>query len=233
ERIDIDFAPTNKTAFAASEPVALDLHVKNVPSLIVKVFEINTQNFYREHKREVDTDIALDGLVANTGTTHSYNDPPLRRVARKFEFPQLTRPGVYVIDFIGAGKSSRALVRKGRLRPLVAVGTAGQRITVIDDANNLVKDATVWLGGQEYKAAADGTITVPSSPAPGRQPIVISKGDLASLDHLQHEAENYGLAAGIHVDREALLSQRLASLIVRPALYLNGHPVSIKLLEEV
>jgi hypothetical protein len=233
ERIDIDFAPTNKTAFAAGEPVALDLYVKNVPSLIVKVFEINTQNFYREHRREVDTDITLDGLVANTETTHSYIDPPLKRVAHKFEFPQLTRPGVYVIDFIGAGKSSRALVRKGRLRPLVAVGTAGQRITVIDDANTLVKDATVWLGGQEYRADADGTITVPYSTSPGRQPIVISKGDLASLDHLQHEAENYGLTAGIHVDREALLSQRLASLIVRPVLYLNGHPVSIKLLEEV
>jgi hypothetical protein len=233
ERIDIDFAPTSKTAFAAGEPVTLDLYVKNVPSLIVKVFEINTQNFYREHKREVDTDIALDGLVANTEKTHSYSDPPLLRVARKFEFPQLARPGVYVIDFIGAGKSSRALVRKGRLRPLVAVGTAGQRITVLDDANNQVKDGTVWLGGQEYKADANGIITVPYSTAPGRQPIVLSKGDLASLDHLEHQAENYSLAAGIHVAREALLSQRLASLIVRPALYLNGQPVSIKLLEEV
>jgi hypothetical protein len=232
ERIDIDFPPTNKTTFAADEPVKLDLFVKNVPTLIVKVFEINTLNFYREHKRDVDTDINLDGLVANVETTHTYTDPPLRRLARGFEFPQLTRPGVYVIDFIGAGKSSRALVRKGRLRPLVAVGTAGQRVTVLDDANRQVKDATLWLGGQEYKADADGTITVPFSTSPGQQPIVLSSGALASLDHLQHQAENYSLVAGVHVDREALLSQRLASVLVRPALYLDGQPVSVKLLEE-
>ena len=45
ERIDIDFDPTNKTTFAADEPVTLDLHVKNVPTLIVKVFEINTAGY--------------------------------------------------------------------------------------------------------------------------------------------------------------------------------------------
>ena len=47
DRIDIDFAFTNKTDFAADEPVKLDLFVKNVPTLLVKVFEINTPNFYR------------------------------------------------------------------------------------------------------------------------------------------------------------------------------------------
>jgi len=70
-RIDIDFAATNKTDFAVDEPVQLDLFVKNVPTLLVKIFEINTLNFYRTHQREVDTDINLDGLVANAETTHN------------------------------------------------------------------------------------------------------------------------------------------------------------------
>ena len=42
----------------------------------MKVFEINTQNFYRAHQREVDTDINLDGLVANAET-----DAHVRRAA--------------------------------------------------------------------------------------------------------------------------------------------------------
>jgi hypothetical protein len=233
ERVDIDFDPTNKTTFAGDEPVHLDVYVKNISTLIVKVFEINTLNYFRSNKRELDTDVNLDGLVANAERTHVYTEPPLRRVARKFEFPQLTKPGVYVIDFIGAGKSSRALVRKGRLRPLVTTGTAGQKITVVDEANRLVKDAAVWLGGQEYTADGDGVITVPFSTSPGRHPIVLSKGDFACLDFLQHEPENYGLIAGIHVDRESLLTQRLAAVLVRPAVYLNGVPVSLKLLEQV
>jgi hypothetical protein len=181
----------------------------------------------------VDTDVNLDGLVANSEQTQSYNDPPLRRMGRHFEFAQLNKPGVYVIDFIGAGKSSRALVRKGRLRPLFATSTAGQVITVVDAANKPVKDVAVWLGGQEYRAGQDGTILVPFSTAPARQPIILSRGDFACLDYLPHQAENYRLTAGIHVDRESLLTQRLAPLLVRPGLFLNDQPVSVKLLEEV
>ncbi|MCE9531211.1 MAG: hypothetical protein K8T89_08830 [Planctomycetes bacterium] len=233
DRIDIDFAQTNKTSFGVNEPVKLELFVKNVPTLMVKVFEVNTQNFYRTQKREIDTAINLDGLVANSEQTFTYTETPFRRMGRTFDFPQLTKPGVYVVDFIGNGKSSRALIRKGRLRTLAAIGTAGHRLTVIDENNQLVDGATVWLGGQEYKADAKGVVVVPFSTTPGRHPIVITKGEFSSLDFLDHQAENYALTAGIHVDRESLLTQRVASLLVRPGLRLNGFPVSVKLLEDV
>lgn len=233
DRIDIDFAPTNKTQFAPDEAVSLDLHVKNVSTLIVKVFEINTGNYYREFQREVDTDINLDGLVANVEQTHTLNDPPLRRIARKFAFPQLSKSGVYIVDFIGNGRSSRALIRKGRLRHLVRTGAAGQVFTILDDQNKPVDDASIWLGGHEYTAGKDGTIAIPFSSAPGSQPIVISRGGFSSLDHFMHEGENYALAAGFYVDRESLLKRQTAELIIRPSLTLNGTPSSLSLLEEV
>jgi hypothetical protein len=233
DRIDIDFAPSNKTDFTAEEPVELDLFVKNVPSLFVKVFEINAFNFYRTHQREADTDINLDGLVANAEETRDYSEPPLRRVSRRFTFGQLKRPGVYVIDFIGAGKSSRALIRKGKLRPITSTGAVGQIITVFDDANRPVKDASVWFGGADYQPDEKGRIILPFSTSPARQPVVIHRGDFACLDFIEHQAENYQLHAGIHVDRESLLTQRIASLMVRPGLYLNGIPVPVALLEDV
>jgi hypothetical protein len=233
DRIDIDFAATNKTDFTADEAVRLDLFIKNVPNLLVKVFEINTFNFYRTHQRELDTDINLDGLVANVEETHAYSEAPLRRVNRRFEFPQLKKPGVYVVDFIGGGRSSRALIRKGRLRPLISTGTAGQLVTIVDDADRPVKDASVWFGGLEYQPDQEGRITLPFSTSPGRQPLVLRRGDFACLDFIDHQAEAYHLVAGIHVDREALLTQRTAAVLVRPGLLLNGHPVSVKLLEEV
>src|SRR5207247_2548390 len=55
----------------------------------------------------------------------------------------------------------------------------------------------------------------------------------ASLDYLDHQPEVYHLTAGIYVDREALLSRRLANVIVRPGLALNGTPVSVGILEDV
>lgn len=247
ERVDLDFDPTNKVRFTANEAVTLNLQVKNVSTLIVKVFEINTKNFYRTQAREVDTDINLDGLVSNIEQTHKYAEPPLRRTARKFEFPQLTKPGVYVIDFIGNGRSSRALIRKGDLKHLSRTGSAGQVITILDEQNKQVTDGRVWLAGNEYTADKDGTITIPFSNSPGRQPIILSapiatlgkdgknsgSDELSVLAHLEQEAENYNLNAGFYVDREALLKRATATLAIRPQLTINGNPVSVKLLEEV
>ena len=241
ERVDIDFAFTNKTDLAVEDPIKIELFVKNAPSLLVKIYEINTKHYYRTTGKEVDTDINLDGLVANAERTILGSIDPFRRGSVMIEFPdpkgtpnfpEKNRPGVYVIDLIGGGKSSRALIRKGRIRPIVTTGSAGQVVRVIDEANKPVLGATVWLGGQEYTADKDGAIVVPFSTAPGRKPIVISKGEFSCLDYLQHQPEAFQLTAGIHVDREALLTQRMASLFVRPGLTLNGKPVSISLLEE-
>lgn len=232
ERIDLDFAPTNKRMFGADEPISLDLSVKNVSTLLVKVHSINTLAFYRQHRQEVNTDINLDGLVANFEATHAYSDPPLRRISRHFDFPELKQPGVYVIDFIGNGKSSRVVVRKGKLRYVARAGTSGHVITVFDESNQKVNDAALWMDGHEYQAGPDGLIRAPFSNNPGYQPIVLSRGEFASLAYFQQQSENYGLVAGIHVDRESLLTRRKAQVVVRPGLYLNGVPVTLSVLEQ-
>jgi hypothetical protein len=242
ERVDIDFAFTNPTTFTTDEPVQLDLFVKNTGTLIVKVFELNTRNIYRSQGREIDTDITLDGLVANHEQTYSLTEPPLRRVSKKFEFPQIARPGVYVIDFIGNGRSSRALIRKGGLRQVVRTTSAGQVFNVLDDKSKLVKNASLLLGGHEFTAEENGDIVVPFSTQPGRTPIVLiapfvddkgNRSEYASLSHFNHEAENYQLNAGFYVDRESLLKRKNALLVVRASLAVNGNPIALKLLEEV
>ena len=233
ERIDLDFAATNKLLFAPGEAVSLELDVKNVEKLIVKVYELNTFNYYRDHLREVDTDINLDGLVPNEETTHSYGEPPLRRVRRRFDFPTLNKRGVYVVDFIGNGKSSRALIRKGRLHYLVRMGTAGHVFTVLDEKNRKLAGASIQLQGHLYRADDDATITVPFSTKPRRQAIVLMLGEFSSLAFFQHGAENYQLAAGMFVDRESLLKRKKAKLIIRPSLQLNGTPVTLSVLENV
>ena len=233
ERVDLDFAFTNKTQFAPDEPVKLDLYLKNAGTLIVKVFEINTKAFYRSQLKEIDTDISLDGLVANVEQVHPSSEPPLRRIAKTFEFPQLEKPGIYIVDFIGNGRSSRALIRKGRLRYLVRTSPIGHAFTILNEKNEQVKDASLWLSGHEYLPGDDGAIHVPFAANTGRQPIVISQGGLSSLDFFQQEAENFNLTAGFYVDRESLLKQKTAELIVRAGLSVNGTPVSLKLLDDV
>ena len=232
ERVDLDFAPDNRVYVAPGEPVSLQLDVKNVEKLIVKVFELNTSSYYRQHDKEIGTDIDLDGLVANDEAVHTYDDPPIRRVRRRLDFPGIKDRGVYVVELIGNGKSSRALVRKGMVRHLVRTTTAGQVFTVLDEANRQVKTASIWLAGQQYAADENGEIVVPFTNKPGEQKIVVSDGRFASLATFRHESETYELSAGFFVAREALISGNKVTLLVRPSLTLNGTPVTLSVLEE-
>ncbi|MCA9079854.1 MAG: DUF4200 domain-containing protein [Planctomycetaceae bacterium] len=239
ERVDLDFDPANPTQFAAAAPVSLSVDIKNVSTLIVKVFEINTENYYRQQGREIDTDINLDGLIANHEQTYQYNDSPLRRIRRKFDFPMLDKAGVYVVDFIGNGQSSRALIRKGHLHHLVRTTAAGQAFMVLDERNQLVSQARLWLSGHEYTADDKGEIHVPFSTNPGRQAVVYTApagengATYSGLGRFEHLGENYQLTVGFHVDRESLLKHKTATVLIRPQLSVNGTPVSITLLEEV
>lgn len=233
ERVDLRFAYTNPDFFATNDSVELDLLVKNVDKLIVKVFEINTRNYYQDQLDEINTNINLDGLVANKELNFEYEAGPLRQVRRHFEFPELKRPGVFVIDFIGNGKSSRVVVRKGKLRHTVTSQLMGHVFTIRDENNNLLSDASIWLSGREFSADEDGTITIPYTNQPQRQAIVIRHEDQASLDYFQHESENYQLDAGIYVDRESLVANSNARALIRANLMLNGELVPLDLLENV
>ena len=92
QRVDLDFAFTNSRYFAAEDPIRMDLFVKNVSTLIVKVYEINTFNYYQQNQREVNTDINLDGLVANSEQTFQYEEPPVRRVRGTLNSPNWPSP---------------------------------------------------------------------------------------------------------------------------------------------
>jgi len=232
DRVEIEFDYANKVLFGADDPAALDLYVRNVKTLLVKVYEINTASYYRTHPREIDTSIDLDGLVANEEKTITYDEPALRRMKRHFDFPALKNHGVYIVDFIGNGRASRAVIRRGRLQHLVRTSTAGHVFTVLDEANHKVPDASLWLAGHQYLADKDGTIAVPFSTQPGKQTILLSQGDFACLGYFDHQGESYELRAGFYVDREALLARKKATVLVRPSLYLNGTPVTLAVLED-
>jgi len=233
ERVDLEFAPTNAEFYNVDEQVTIDLFTKNVQSLIVKVFRINTENYYRQYQRRVNTDIKLDGLVANHEQVYTYDDPPLRRVKRTFQFPEISEKGVYVVDFIGNGKSSRALIRKGHLEFISKTTAAGELFAVLDENKQHVEDATIWLGGKNYTADDDGFILVPFSTQPGNRPLILNHDGFSVLTTFAHPPENYQLNVAFYVDQESLVRASQAQLVLRPQLSLNGMPVSLDLLKEI
>ncbi|MCA9213857.1 MAG: hypothetical protein KDB27_12385 [Planctomycetales bacterium] len=233
DRVEIQFASTNRTKYDVGDEVTLLVHTKNVPTLLVKVYRINAANYYKQTQQEINTDISLDGLVAKDEQTYDYGDAPILRVGRQFRFPELDRAGTYVIDFIGNGISSRALIRKGNLRVISRTVDAGQLISVINDANEHVKDARVWMAGRDYEPDKNGRILLPFSHSPASESLVLTHGDIASRQTFAHQGERYSLETGIYVDRESLLAGNQAQIVVRPGLYLNGIPVTRKFLNDI
>ncbi|MDG2385545.1 MAG: hypothetical protein P8N76_28005 [Pirellulaceae bacterium] len=233
QRVDLDFLPTNPQQLGASEAATIGVNVKNVSNLIVKVYRINALNFYKDQGRNVSTGINLDGLIPNEERAFEYKDPPLRRIRREFEFESLSKPGIYVIDFIGNGKSSRALLQKGKLRHVVRSTSAGMEFSIFDENELQLNDASLWIGGQLYHADGQGNILVPFSSQPGRQRVILIHDQTVTLARFEHEAESYAMKVGFYTDRESLLSGRIAKLLVRPGLLLNKQPVGLALLKNV
>jgi hypothetical protein len=232
DQIELDFVPSNREYIPGHAPVALELVVKNVRTLIVKVFRINAFNFYRDRQKEVGTDIDLDGLVANEERLMTYEQPDIRRHTERFEFPELINPGVYVIEFIGNGKSSRALVRKGGLFFAQRPGSAGHIFTVLAEDRSIVTDAVLWLDGREFAPDQRGEIIVPFSTNPRTQSFILQRGELASLHSFPHEAESYELTAGVVLEPEALIEGKEATALLRPELLLNGRRLDLAMLKE-
>src|SRR4029079_4867886 len=65
DQIEIAWCAHNPMRFAADEPTALDVDLKNVGELVLKVFRIDPLAYFQHHHREVDASLDLDGLAAS------------------------------------------------------------------------------------------------------------------------------------------------------------------------
>jgi len=233
DRVELTFLPDRRETFSAQDPVSLDLWVKNVATLTVRVFALNPFNYYREYDRELDAEMNLDGFAPAREETFHYDASPFRRVRRTFDFPDLRGPGAYLVEFIGNGRRSRALIRKGLRHAVERIVPAGHAFTVLDEENRPCPTARIWVAGHEFSAGEDGVVTIPFTTRPGQKTMIIDDGDVAALARFDHLAKAYRLTAGFHVPASALLAGRTARMAVRPLLTLNGHPVPLSLLASI
>lgn len=243
DRVDIEFPATNPPLFkpaignAPGDDVQFDVILKNTPKVMVKIYEVNTLSYFLTQRRQLNTDMNLDGLVANSEQAHTFDAGPYKRTRHTLKFPDLKgRRGAWVIEIIGGGRSSRALIRNGQWQVIQTTGPSGDLLTVLDENGDHVKDAVAWLDGR--KLTPDETmgnrIAVPFTQQPGMRGVVVADptGAFATLTQFEHHAESYTLDAQFHIEREQLLARRTATLSVRTALMLGESHLAPSLLTE-
>lgn len=236
DRVDIEFPATNAPQFSPGDDIQFDVTVKNTPKLIVKIFELNTLNFFQTQQRQLNTDLNLDGLVANSEQTHAFDGGPFARTRQTFKFPELKgKRGAWIIEFIGGGRSSRALIRTGQYHVLQQTGPSGDLILVLDEKNQPVNDAVAWFEGRKLvRSEKFGRIVIPFTNQPGTKNLVIgdAAGTFTTLTSFTHHAEDYRLDAQFHIEREQLLARREATLAVRTDLMIGEAHLAPELLTE-
>lgn len=233
DQIELQFTSRNSKCFTSDELVSLELNVKNISHLVVKIFQINTRNYYETHNAEVQSSLDLDGMIPSEELHFDYDEAPNHRVQRRYEFPQLEKSGIYIVEFIGNGRSSRALIRKGQLKYVERIGSAGHVFRVLNDKNEVLENASLWMSGRDYPARDNGDIVIPFTAREGRQSIVLSHESFSQLEAFYHLAEDYSFHAMIHIDREQLVRGQQATILISPQFHINGYPASLELLKEV
>jgi hypothetical protein len=142
----------------------ITVEIKNISKVCVKVFEINTANYCRELERNVEDDVRLDGLVSISEMTYHYTQASIVAHTEVFELDSLAgkKRGVFIVDLVGDGTTSRAIIRKGMLNVVMKKSRTGYTAKVVDEDYNVCKGEGTGLYFQKkfYAADEDGAIRI-------------------------------------------------------------------------
>jgi hypothetical protein len=231
-RMEVEFDVSNVQHFKTADTVQLKLNIKNVPEVLLKIYRINARNLLALQKRNVSTDIDLDGLVANLEKRLVFSQPADRRHREVVELPELAGGGVWVVDAIAGGMRSRAMIHKGHLHALQSRSDGGDVLRIFDADGKHVPTAKALYGSLELEPNASGEIIVPFAREAKADQIILIDGPVATLQHFHHSSENYSLQASFVIDPQSLLSGALASMVIRSDLLCNGELISLAQLEK-
>jgi hypothetical protein len=233
ERVELNFAPQNPAYIRPGTPVELAVDVKRVDRILLKIHEIQTFNYYTTRRAPVDQAVDLDGMIAAHEKTIEGSSDPARRIRQTIALPEIAKRGVYVVELIGGGVSSRVLLHVGRLEAVTQPLAGGLAALVLNDAGETVRNAAIWLDGREFAANEQGLILLPFSEKPGVRFAVLRDGAFCSAEQIRQPAETYVFSAGIHLDPHNLVRRGTGVLALRPDLRIHGIPLDPALLKSV
>lgn len=140
------------------DPVRVQIWIKNIPHLTVRVFSVDLFQYWCLHANTSDFEphtMQLDGLCPTWQVDKDYSQTPAVEMhAETLDFsqePVFRGRGAWVIDFVGGRENCRMVVQKGQLRHVVQTTSAGHLFRILDENNATVQDAKIWFKNQFYK----------------------------------------------------------------------------------
>ncbi|KAL4490234.1 hypothetical protein ABPG72_004273 [Tetrahymena utriculariae] len=226
----------NKQLFRSNEEVSIDVILKNIPQLTVKLFEINTENYYKKNLKELDNNIELDGLIASEETSFEFKNPPVQKFTQSFKFENISKKssGIFVIEFIGNGVSSRAIIRKGCLVLRQKKTVAGLACQILDQNLQLCEGPNTGIFFQKkyYPLNSDKEVIIPFTDTQINDKAILIHNDFSSITDLQTLIEDYSFDCAYIYNTQSMLMSSKAKILIQPRLYFNKQHAPLTMLKE-
>ncbi len=229
--------PHNKSEFAVGEEPAIELDLKNVNALSIKVFEVNIEGYYRRNKMPFNIDTNMDGLTPSFERIMEFKNPSYLIFRTAVKFPEIAgKAGVFLIDFNGNGRHSRAVLKIGSLSYVAIPSILGQEYYLLDSKMKVCVPSKetgttgILIEDDLFAPDATGRIIVPYVFEDRSMPAILLHNKLATLVELTRRKEHYTMNCSFFLFPESMLMGNQATVAIRPYLYLNDCPAPASLI---
>lgn len=232
--IKLDICSYNKRKFDLGEDISIDVDLKNVTSVFVNIYEVNTESYYRTNQNAIPNSLSVEGLIATYEQTFIFNEKPQKIFNRKFNLEKIkNKRGVFIIEFIGNGRTSRALIKVGSLSLMSRVGGYGKMFFMLNEkCETLKKDETIrrgiWFKDTFYSAKLDdGVIIIPYSKTSSQGKAIIVDGDFSEICEIEIPDEKYFLKGTFIANNESALMGNNMKVLFKPQLFANDRIIPL------
>ena len=233
----LKFVSWNKNRFDLGDEVTLFLEVKNIQNFCVNIFEINTESYYKKNNTEINERINLTGLIPSKSIEKTVEISPI--VSQVLEFKNLfeSKRGVYIVEFIGGGLSSRALIRIGALSLIRQVLSKGCLFHMIDEQKRICASPStdICISDKQFKpqATLNNGILIPYTNEGVNGKAILRHEGYAELIDLQVPAEKVTFDMGLLFNEESLVSGAQVALLLMPKIFVNGKSVALSTIKKL
>ncbi|CAO3639136.1 unnamed protein product [Cunninghamella echinulata] len=237
-----------------NDPIRLDLSIKNIPNVTLRVFPIDLYNYWKLHPRQTEikdgNKLNVDGLCPIYEQHYNYHDVPSIQVIKEhlvFGHNKDTATtsngddvfhgrGAWVFDFVGGSEQNRAIIQKGYLRYIVQNTSAGHLFLILDEYNQPVKEkCSIWYENTNYESDESGNILVPYRVKDSKRDraLIVTEDGFCQPFNFYFQSESYSLDATFYVNYETLIPTKQSKVVISPKLKIQHQEASLKLLEKI
>ena len=236
KEIQLTICDYNKEKFNINEDIELILEIKNIQTLYVNIYEINTENYYYTNKSTFDSGISLDGIVPTFEDKFTYNEKPQLLLEKKIQLPKIPKKrGLYVVEFIGNGHVSRAVIQRGNLKCIHKNTVNGKVLYILDEDNKILKgDKTgLWINNVWYPSIKDtGAILIPYSVRGNL--FILKHDDFCTLEKgINIPNETYEFKGQFIINEESFIMGNVTKILVKPYLFVCDEICPLEYLKNV